>query len=50
MRTTINQASVFVQVRKKLLNFMTQLIQFTDQQTQLKKQQAVEKYLSVCHY
>ena len=34
-------------VRKKFLNLLTQLRQFTDQQIQLKKQQTLEKTLSI---
>ena len=35
--SNINLASVSVYVRKKLLNLLTQLIQFTDQQNIAKK-------------
>ena len=49
MPSNINLASVskHKHVRKKLLNLLTQLIQFTDQQIQLKKQQPVEINLSI---
>ena len=45
--SNINLASVSVHVRKKLLNLLTQLIQFTDQQIWLKKQQTVEINISI---
>ena len=43
----ISLASVSVHVRKKLFNLLTQLIQFTDQQIQLKKHQTFEINLSI---
>ena len=39
--SNINLTSVSVHIRKKLLNLLTQVIQFTDQQILLKKQQSV---------
>ena len=43
----INIASVFKHVRKKMWNLLTPLMQFTDQQIQLKKQHTVEKNLPI---
>ena len=48
--SNINLASVFEHVRKRLLNLLTQRIQFTDQQIYLKKQQTFEKIISICEY
>ena len=45
--SSINLASVSKHVWKKLWNLLTQLIQFTDLQVKLKKQQTVEKNLSL---
>ena len=46
--SSVNLASVSKHVKKKKLwNLLTQLIQFTDLQLKLKKQQTVEKNLSV---
>ena len=44
---TINLASFSEHIRKKLWNLLTQLIQFTDQKIKLKKQQTVEKNLTI---
>ena len=46
----INLASVSLLVRKKLLNLPTEIIQFTDQQISLKKQQTVDINLSIYVY
>ena len=43
----INIASVLKHVRKKMWNLLTPLIQFTDQQIQLKKPHTIEKNLSI---
>ena len=45
--SSINLASVSKHVWKNLWNLLTQLIQFTDLQVKLKKQQTVEKNLSL---
>ena len=46
--STINLASFSKHIRKKMLNLLTHLTQFTNQKIKLKKQQTIEKNLNIC--